>query len=830
MQQVVTEIYIAPFSGSTDYVKLDLFNNESINLKYTQKDLTDLSKVFAPYSLSFTIPATPKNRQALLFFGDTDVQKANITGSFPCKIYTDGNLNLTGNFTVEDAKYDLNGMTNIQGSFETDFKSLKERIGDDLITDLGSVLTGSTSLQYSPTVAKNSIESKQLLLKELGTTSVGTTSRNDITINYITPLASTNRVWSYDTTSDVIDNVAYSTSFSGVTNQTAILTEELRPAISYRALVEMMFKKYDLKVNLPLRNDKLFNEMYVWVNGATSDEKLSNDNVLKFGSTFNTAYPQTFSGNIFGVQYPLVPDKYEGSIDFDGALPRKYTTSYYTRNDYDIIKVNIGDRATQTLPGFDAMLRTSKSIRINVRLKNLISQTPNGKITISLRKPSGNTLPADCEEILKSTIDFNTQENNIFIDVPDTVFDNYTVDFSLYPTFEAYILFKTDLAVWEVTDIFTQYIYFAPYTGGMFDVYEVVAQRAVSNGSERDKSSGTLDVIQSLPKIKVVDFFQSFLKTFNLSIYNPIVNTNELQILNVEDINEVDKIYGKKEVDYTPFVNAKSFTKSVQDKYTKYNFKHATSKYKSNVDYVAGNTASLEYGQVTQDNGAVKKSEYSVITNYTIIPPRGVVNTNLVTYYGFSNELEEQENRYKPINNELVLFVNNELAFLNAGVQLGYLLTDTTVVPLNRYMLMLPWLVNAKQSLGFSVLVDDVTGNLTYKEKTSSLYERFYSSQTIRLLNVNVLSHKFDLFLPSSEIYVNPTRTNEPPTGFRLQNDIIIGETRFSVLDANIDITTGKTKLTLLNYVTLDDTDKEVIPTPNQYSPEGYDSTQYQIQ
>jgi|GEM_PF-6280894 len=830
MQQVVTEIYIAPFSGSTDYVKLDLFNNESINLKYTQKDLTDLSKVFAPYSLSFTIPATPKNRQALLFFGDTDVQKANITGSFPCKIYTDGNLNLTGNFTVEDARYDNNGMTNIQGSFETDFKSLKERIGDDLITDLGSVLTGSTSLQYSPTVAKNSIESKQLLLKELDTTSVGTTSKNDITINYITPLASTNRVWSYDTTSDVIDNIAYSTSFSGVTNQTAILTEELRPAINYRALVEMMFKKYDLKVNLPLRNDKLFNEMYVWVNGSTSDEKLSNDNILKFGSSFNAPYPQTFSGNIFGVQYPLVPDAYEGAVDFEGAIPRKYTASYYTRNDYDIIKVNIGDRASGTMPGLPALQRTSKSIRINVRLKNLVSQTPNGKITISLRKPSGNTLPADCEEILTSTIDFNTQENNVFIDVPDTVFDNYTEDFSLYPTFEAYILFKTDLAVWEVTDIFTQYIYFAPYTGGMFEFYEVVAQRAISSGNEREKSSGTLDVIQCLPKIKVVDFFQSFLKTFNLSIYNPIVNTNELQILNIEDINEVDKIYGKKEVDYTPFVNAKSFTKSVQDKYTKYNFKHATSKYKSNVDYVAGNTAGLEYGQVTQDNGAAKKSEYSVITNYTIIPPRGVVNTNLVTYYGFSNELEEQENRYKPINNELVLFVNNELAFLNAGVQLGYLLTDTTVVPLNRYMLMLPWLVNAKQSLGFSVLVDDVTGDLINKEKTNSLYERFYSAQTIRLLNVNVLSHKFDLFLPSSEIYVNPTRTNEPPTGFRLQNDIIIGETRFSVLDANIDITTGKTKLTLLNYVTLDDTDKEVIPTPNQYSPEGYDSTQYQIQ
>lgn len=825
--QIVTEIYVAPYSGSTEYVKLDLFDNESINLKYTLKDVTDLSKVFAPYSLSFTIPATPKNRKALLFFGDTDVIKANTTGSFPCKVYTDGNLNLTGNFTVEDVRYDFNGMTNIQGSFETNLTSLKERLGSDLITDLGTVLNGSATLQYTPTIAKNSIESKQLLLKELDPVNSGT-SANDISISYITPLASTNRVWSYDTTSDVIDNIAYSTSFSGVTNQSAIVTSELRPAISYRSLVEMMFKKYDLKVNMPLRNDKLFNEMYVWVNGASTDEKLSNDNVIKFGSTFNSHYMQGWAADFIAAEYPTGPEEATGFQEFEGVIPRKYTVSYYTRNDYDILKINIGDKPTGTLPSVAAMNRTSKSIRLNLKLVNLISQTTSGKITISLRKPSGSKAPADCEELFTSTIDFNTHSNDVFIDIPDTSFDNYTEDYSLYPTFEAYILFKSDLATWDETQIFTSYIYSAPYTGTNFSFYEFVGQRAISSGRERAVSSGTIDVIQSLPKIKVLDFFQSFLKTFNLSVFNPVVNTNELQILSVEDINETGKIYAKKEVDYTPFVNVQSYTKSVQDKYNKYNFKHATSKYKSNVDYVAGNASGLEYGQITQDNSSTKKSEYSVVTNYTIIPPRGVVNTNLVTYYGFSNELEDEENRYKPINNELVLFVNNDLSYLTNNVELGFLLTDSTIVKLNRYMLMLPWFINAKQSLGFSVLIDDVTGDQTNKEKTNSIYKRYYENQTTRLLNVNVLSHKFDLMLPSSEIYVNPTRSNEPPTGFRLQNDVIIGETRFSILDANVDITTGKTKLTLLNYLTIDNDDKEIIPTPTVYNPDGYDSTQYQ--
>ncbi|KLT69933.1 hypothetical protein [Flavobacterium sp. ABG] len=820
--QVVTEIYIAPFSGSTDYVKLDLYDDETINLVYTLKDVTDLSKVFAPYSLSFTIPATPKNRQALQFFGDTDVLKTNTTGSYPCKIYTDGNLNLTGNFNVEDANYDLNSHASIQGSFETDMKSLKDRIGSDLISDLGSILSGSTSIQYTPTAAKNSIESKQLLYKELDYTNSGTTSANDIVVNYITPLASNKRVWSYDKNSDIVDNIAYTTNVSGST-LSPIATPELMPAISYRSLVEMMFKKYDLKVNLPLRKDRLFNEMYVWVNGSPTDEKLSNDNVLKFGSTFSTSYSQTFSA--FEVFYPNVPTAYEGSPEFEGSFPRKYNTSYYTRNDYDIIKINIGDKPSGTLPPYDSLLRSSQSVRINVQLENLIAQVTGGKITISLRRPNGNKPPAECEEIYTSTTEMGTFQNDVFIDIPDTAFDNYTPDFSLYPTFEAYILFKADLATWDKTNIFTQFIFAAPYSGWL-SFWQCNTQVAISDGHEQLKASGKLDLIQSLPKMKVVDFFQSFLKTFNLSIFNPMVSTNELQILSVEDINDTGKFYAKKEVDYTPFIRSSSYTKSVQDKYNKYNFKHATSKYKSNVDYLAGNPSKLEYGQITQDNNSGKVNEYAIVTNYTIIPPRIVLNTNLQTYYGFSNEAAEQQNRYKPINNELVLFVNNDLSYLTNGVELGFLMTDTSIIPLTRYMLMLPWFMNTKQSLGFNVLIDDVSGNLENTQKTSSLYKRFYENQTSRLLSVNVLTHKFDLFLPSSEIYVNPSRTNEPPTGFRLQNDVIIGETRFSILDSTIDITTGRAKLTLLNYIV--NQENEVVPTPNIYNPDGYDSTQYE--
>jgi hypothetical protein len=109
----------------------------------------------------------------------------------------------------------------------------------------------------------------------------------------------------------------------------------------------------------------------------------------------------------------------------------------------------------------------------------------------------------------------------------------------------------------------------------------------------------------------------------------------------------------------------------------------------------------------------------------------------------------------------------------------------------------MPWNKNG-YSFGFSILKNN---NIEYN---NSLYLRYYSEQTARLLDANVLSQKFSLILPPNEIYLNEATSVQgsgaTPSGFRLQNDIIIGENLFSIVDATIDQTTGKTKMTLLNY------------------------------
>jgi hypothetical protein len=48
----MTEVYI----DNLEFTKLDLSKDESILMKYTQKDLQDISKIFAPLLKTFTFP------------------------------------------------------------------------------------------------------------------------------------------------------------------------------------------------------------------------------------------------------------------------------------------------------------------------------------------------------------------------------------------------------------------------------------------------------------------------------------------------------------------------------------------------------------------------------------------------------------------------------------------------------------------------------------------------------------------------------------------------------------------------------------------------------
>lgn len=755
MANLITEIFVSV--DGLEFTKLDLHKDESIIMKYTQKDLQDISKIFAPYSQNFTFPATPKNRRAFGFFGDTTVVKVNTDKKYFCKIYSSGQLFQNGYLMLSDLSYKNNRPIDFTGSFANNITNLKDRIADDTLNDLGSYL-----LEWLPSKAYQLIQ--------------GTESFTIDGINYLyyVPLVSNSRVWSYNETDtfENFDNIAYKVGTSPTSNN-LVKISELKPALSFRTIYDLIVKRYGLDIIMPLRNRPEFNKLFVWCNSDSIFNTTYNKIILK--NNFNTLKVRDF----FNLSLIPTPRKYEITNNLvDSSIK-------LVINDVDLTYYKTYFKLGMTFQGL---------------FRNSATETA-GSVDISLIK-KGET-----EAFIAQSFDFLDGDLEININVQDIYFVDSELEFYIYAKFNQPVTWRN----------YTLGIYFnyRKITGSL--VTQALAtfyKESLVNVNSVESKSGTIDLIKTLPNTKVIDFLNSFIKSFNISIYDTSPNDNKLYFLTPEDINTNGLVYSKATLDYTPYVDITEHKKSVPSEYNYYNFKHASSKYRSNVDYK--NQTGIEYGQTLYPSvRPTNPKEFKVETNFSIIPPR-IVNgsNNIVTAYGFTADtptiLDTGESRYTPNWNELTLFYKNDAVsnFEPIGFQnqpIGGALIYSII---NNYIVSTPFIIdgfaipesplNVSFSLSFSVLKES---NVLYLK---NLFSKYYQSQIIRYLDPNVLSQEYTLTLPPSELYLNEATTIQgggaTPVGFRLQNDIIIGETKFSILDAPIDITTGKTKITLLNY------------------------------
>lgn len=758
MANIITEVFVS--LDFLEYNKLDLHKDESLNLKYTQKDLQDLSKIFAPFSQGFQFPATPKNRAIFGFFGDTDVIKINKEAKFPAKIYTGGILNQTGFIKLENLSYINKKPSDFSGSFASNMTNLKDKIGNDYLEDITD----------EPVLVTWDYEGVQNMVKSAQAQTI-----DGVYVKYFVPLVSINRVWGYDLTdnSQLLDNIAYRPTTSP-DSFNLIRPEELRPVVHYSAIMDFIKKKYGLTIISPLESRQEYKDLTVWCNA----ERIVNNSY--------TVLPilKQFGGR------GMYDTKNEGGVPAD----KKYTvTANLLNNTVNIYKSNSTSAQRNEW--------VQKAIQFRVRFNSVSITGDNVDI------PSVNV------QIVRASDDVVLLTNNFELEGND--FDCVTqIDDELWgagTNLEFYIRVQfLQPTSWSTCDLRAFWRYYDGKTGAFSrKVYAWYYHDSIANNNSSFISTNKVDLIKSLPKIKVSDFLSSHFKSFNISVFDTSPDDSELFWLTPEDIKSKNNVYSKAVLDYTKYVNNKIINKEKPNDYNYYNFKHAESNYFSNKKYLEA--FSLEYGQTVYP--AVKPAdaqEFKVETGFSIIPPVTVKGaTGLITAYGFTDAapdvLDTGEARYTPNYDELTLFYSHgstpceTLAYLGFKliyVSLGVYRKVKGVYPLTGYMKVTPVNKNG-YSFGFSVL------NINGTDKTNSLYSRYYSEQTERLLDPNVLSQTFDLNLPPSEIYLNDSSTSGGagvPSGFRLQNDIIIGENLFSIIDATIDITTGKSKIKFLNY------------------------------
>ena len=724
---MTVEVYIS--LNGLDYERLDLMKSESINMKYIYKDTQDLSKIYSPYSQSFALQGSLNNQRILGFLGETKILKTKTNNNFDCKIYNNGLLSKKGLLKVTEARYEKGKIKSFTANFTTGLLSLKDRMGEDKVSDLGSI-----ALQWDSITIANALQGGRV---------------SDVNgYKYFVPLISNNRVWQIADINNLtkLDNIAYNTN-ADKNGDNFIKVSELSPALQFRTIIDLIKSKYDLDIIMPLEDEQFYNDLYVYCNkleGSFSNE-VYYDIVNPFLTIFYTYIPLD--------PYLITADFFNNEFKITKTnSPYSYGICYLDLNFYNVQNT-----------------KSNEDITIDVTLE-VLDGTPIE--TKSITKPNGSEI---------STFDF---------DIPDTKFTLNEFKFK--------IKVKSNVPITWVSSTVELYYDFRTASRRI--------QKISTNNNSTSMGMSKIDLFKSLPDLKVIDFLTSFFKTFNISVFESAPDDGRLYWLTTKDIKAENKEYSKSETDYTDYVTDDKVNKKITNDYNYYNFKHKQGKYKGNVDYLR--RKGYEYGQLVYPTIKPTKdlSEFKVETNFTILESVKVDGlTNVKTAYGFTSDTPTvQPNnalRYKPNAEDFTLFFYNGHFRRIDGVlvNLGYLSIGANGLKSVSLLSSFPQSSSVHKS-GFSLgfgLIETATNE--------SLYENYYKDQTERLLEPNTLQSIFTLELPPSELVLNYANTNQGesniPSGFRLQNDIIIGETKYSIIDATIDQTTGKTTLNLLNYV-----------------------------
>jgi len=176
----IVDVYIESISGSGDYSKLELFNDEKIELTSSVQNIQDISKVYTDFTQSFTIPASTNNNSILHHFYQSDVDVIDNGWNFNFRIRARIEIDLvpfrTGTIMLEKANIKNGSVDSYTITFYGDLVSLKDKFGETKLSDLDFT---AYDIDYTATNVINRVTT-------------------DSVENLMFPLISSKRYWTYN--------------------------------------------------------------------------------------------------------------------------------------------------------------------------------------------------------------------------------------------------------------------------------------------------------------------------------------------------------------------------------------------------------------------------------------------------------------------------------------------------------------------------------------------------------------------------------------------------------------------------------------------------------
>lgn len=266
----ITQLYI-------DGQRVDMFDDVSVTITDTIKDVRDISKVFTEYSQTFSLPASKTNNKLFKHYYNNDIQNG-----FDARIRVPASIELnsipfkSGYIKLEGVDLKNNTAHTYRITFFGNTISLKNLLGDDLLSSLSWLDNFSTEEDGTDLLYDKDFVEKYLTTSVYNKFVDGVRYPNAIQIPLITH---TQRLY-YEsgTHANNSDNLFY--AGNGNSKRQGVKFNELKYALRLSVIIKAIEEKYGLTFSDDFfkGGDSSFDNLYMWLHRSkgkvTSGEQL----------------------------------------------------------------------------------------------------------------------------------------------------------------------------------------------------------------------------------------------------------------------------------------------------------------------------------------------------------------------------------------------------------------------------------------------------------------------------------------------------------------------------------------------------------------------------
>ncbi len=223
---------------------LDMFGDETVNIKTVVKDLSDPKKLFTDVSRSFTVPASKKNNKIFKHYYNIDIlQGLDSRELIPCKLLLNNTTYKVGNLNIEGVGMSKGMPTSYKIRFIGKLSELARRIGQDELSVMDFSDIDETSFDSKAQFSDNTADPLCFPLS----------SRSDRFV-----LDSVTRNLEFENTR----NVRYVGSV--IDDNYALIDKDLIGALSVGTILDKIAATYDISFDGIFDNDYL-RDLYLWL-------------------------------------------------------------------------------------------------------------------------------------------------------------------------------------------------------------------------------------------------------------------------------------------------------------------------------------------------------------------------------------------------------------------------------------------------------------------------------------------------------------------------------------------------------------------------------------